>query len=116
MAIQIKQSATFMWPVEVMLPKQGGDFDKHTFDIEFRRLSTEEWQGLVEKMGEGKIDFSDIAMRVVAGWGPGVESEPGVPVPFSDSALRELLNILQVPGAIFSAYAKTLNGAAREKN
>ena len=116
MAIQIKQAASFMWPVEVMLPKSGGDFDKFTFDIEFRRLSTDEWQSLIEKMSEGKTDFTGIARKIVSGWGPGVEDEPGVPLPFSDAALGQLLNIVQVPSAIFAAYAKAQNGAAREKN
>ena len=115
MAIRIKQSATFMWPVEVMIPRSGGDFDKFTFDAEFRRLSTDEWRKMVDKMGEGKMDLADIAVAIIAGWS-GVDDEPGVAVPFSDTALKDLLNIAQVPGAIFTAFSKSLSGAAREKN
>lgn len=115
MAIRIKQSPTFMWPVEVMIPRSGGDFDKFTFDAEFRRLSTDEWRKMVDKMGEGKMDLADIAVAIIAGWS-GVDDEPGVAVPFSDTALKDLLNIAQVPAAIFAAFSKSLSGAAREKN
>ena len=104
-----------MWPVEVMLPRSGGGFDKFTFDAEFRRLSTDEWRMMLEKMSDGKLDLADIAVSVVAGWS-GVDDEPGSPMPFSDTALKDLLNIAQVPGAIFAAFSKSLNGAAREKN
>ena len=104
-----------MWPVEVMIPRSGGDFDKFTFDAEFRRLSTDEWRKMVDKMGAGKMDLADIAVAIIAGWS-GVDDEPGVAVPFSDTALKDLLNIAQVPGAIFAAFSKSLNGPAREKN
>ena len=115
MAIQIKQSATFMWPVEVHIPKSGGGFDKVTFDAEFCRLSTDEWREMVERMGDGKMDLSDIAIKIVAGWS-GVDDAPDTPLPFSHTALKDLLNIAQVPAAIFAAFSKSLNGAAREKN
>ncbi|MCK9994508.1 MAG: hypothetical protein Dbin4_03028 [Alphaproteobacteria bacterium] len=115
MAIRVKQSATFMWPVEVMIPKSGGGFDKVTFDAEFRRLTTEEWREMVDRMAQGKIDFSDIAIEIVTGWS-GVNDEPDTPLPFSHTALKELLNIAQVPGAIYNAFSKSLNGPAREKN
>ncbi|MCK9994631.1 MAG: hypothetical protein Dbin4_03151, partial [Alphaproteobacteria bacterium] len=42
--------------------------------------------------------------------------EPETPLPFSHNALKDLLNIAQVPGAIFNAFSKSLNGPAREKN
>lgn len=115
MAIRVKQSATFMWPVEVMIPKSGGGFDKVTFDAEFRRLTTEEWREMVDRMAEGKMDLSDIALKIVAGWS-GVDDEPDTPLPFSHTALKDLLNIAQVPGAIFNAFSKSLSGPAREKN
>ena len=38
MAFVLKQSATYTWPITVIIPMDGGRRDKHTFDGEFRRL------------------------------------------------------------------------------
>ena len=97
------------------MPRSGGDFDKFTFEIEFRRLSTDEWRKMLDKIAVGKMELADVAREISAGWS-GVDGEPGEPMPFSDSAFNELLNIAQVPAAIFAAFSKSLNGAAREKN
>ena len=38
MAFVLKQSATYTWPITLVLPVDGGRREKHTFDGEFRRL------------------------------------------------------------------------------
>jgi hypothetical protein len=115
MALKIKQSATFWWPVEVSLPTDGGLYERQTFDVEFARLGLTELTDLRADVMTGKITDLDGFRALVKGW-RGVQSD-GEDLPFSDSALKALVEIPGVGLAITATYnAAVEGGAARRKN
>lgn len=105
----IAKVATYSWPIEVQTPTDGGQFEKSTFDVVFKRISTSKLKTLI---GDEKTD-SDFAREVVFGW-KGVRDEAGNEIPFSESALESLLEIPSIPGTIVVAYLQSVQGAKRK--
>lgn len=109
---KLKQTATFLWPVTVHIPN-AGKFDKHTFDAEFKRLSMDELKALGEREADG--EGVDACRQILLGW-KGVVDDDGNDVPFSESALEQLLSIPAVRLAVLQAFREATNGGARRKN
>lgn len=114
MALKLKQSDTFCWPVTVSIPKDGGGFERGTFDAVFKRLPRSQSEDVATRVMSGELSGIDAVRQILAGW-KGVISD-GEEVPYSESN-RELL--LEIPGvalAIFRVFTEANSGAAQAKN
>lgn len=106
---KLNQSATFWWPIEAHIPVDGGRFEKATFDGEFKRRSTTELRELQDR--EGMTDDAFIR-EVLVGW-RGVQDD-GQDVPFSATALDQMLQVPGVAAAIVTAFYGALAGAKKK--
>jgi ethanolamine utilization protein EutP (predicted NTPase) len=122
MAFVLKQSATYKWPVTILLPVDGGKKEKHTFDAEFRRLPQSRTEELVTqlKMQErADIDpdqillMKDAAKEILVGWS-GVQDDSGEEIPFSEAALEQVLEIQMVAAQIILGWFNSLEVAKRK--
>lgn len=120
MAFKLSVSPTYTWPVKLVLPEDGGHRSVHTFDAQFRRLSQsriDEIRALVRDMERGRIDDDysdqDAAREVLAGW-DGITDDNDKAIPFSESALKTVLEIPTVAGQIVKAWFESLQEAKRK--
>lgn len=122
MAFVLKQSPTYLWPIPLVLPVDGGRREKHTFDGEFRRLPQSRINEIIRiaRLQErGTVDQEDViedqeaAREILAGWS-GVIDDEGKEVPFSDAALNQLLEIPTVAGQIVRTWFESLEVAKRK--
>ena len=86
---------------------------RQTFDGEFRRLSQTRIAQIGEEIKTDHITDADLAAEVLVGWS-GVTDDSGQDVPFSQSALQQLLDVPMLAGAITIAYFESLQGAKRK--
>ena len=108
----LSQSATFWWPVTVMLPKDGGGFDKATFDAEFRRKSDTELKAIRTRVEGDELTDAAFVREVLAGW-RGV-SDGADELAFSETALARLLDVPGVAAAVVIAYVESQSGLKRK--
>jgi hypothetical protein len=108
----LSQSATYSWPVEVSLPTNGGKHEKQTFDAIFKRITQKRLKEYLEPVDPDDKTLTDesLCREVLAGF-KGIVDDKGEQVPFSETALEELLNIPQVAKAIAVAYLQSVSGA-----
>ena len=122
MSFVLKQSATYTWPIPLIIPANGGRREKHTFDGEFRRLPQSRINEIVRmakamdrnRNNDGEeLEDQDAAKEVLAGWS-GVVDDDSKEIPFSDSALTQLLEIPTVAGQIVRAWFESIDTAKRK--
>lgn len=115
MSFVLKQSPTYIWPVPVEFPGDGGKVIKQTFDAEFKRLSQTRLTEIGEAITAGQVDDVTMACEVLVGWPEGaIKDGEGEPIPFSDSALNQLLDLPKVASAVVVAFYESLAGAKRK--
>lgn len=122
MAFVLKQSPTYKWPIPLVLPTDGGRREKHTFDGEFRRLPQSRINEVIRlarlqergKVDDEELQDGDLAREVLAGWS-GVTDDDGKEIPFSETALGQLLEIPTVAGQIIRAWFDSIE-VAKKKN
>ena len=125
MAFVLKQSGSYLWPVTIEVPADGGRHEKQTFDAELKRLPQSriiEIQDAVQKRlsaiqrdleTDGMITDQEIADEILVVW-TGVNDGDGEPIPFSEKGKAELLDVPTVTAAIVTAYFSSLSGAKRK--
>jgi hypothetical protein len=114
---KIKQSNTFTWTVRFVTPESGGKHVTSTCDLEFKRLSQSELTKLAEDIQSDERTAHQIVREIVVGWKDGTIMDGDDIVPFSDSALDQLLEVPMAAGAILNAFLEAYNGqAAKRKN
>ena len=109
---KIVKTDRYKWPVKVSIPVDGGRYEDSTFDVVFKRLSKPEVDDMRAKLFKDDGDAVMAARNVVMDWS-GVEDGDG-PIPFSDSALDNVLSIQGVAPAIVAAFFESVMGAARK--
>lgn len=109
---KLKQSATFFWPVEVNVMSDGGAYEKQTFDAEFRRLSQGQLDELGKNVKASEMTDADFVRQVLTGW-RGV-ADQGEDVPFSATALDQLLDLPGLSAAIVLAFGRAHSGIVRK--
>lgn len=109
---KIVQNPTYTWPVTVEFPADGGRVEKATFDIEFKRLTQTRLNEIRDAIEKGTITDADLAREAIVGWS-GITDENG-PVPYSEAARDQLLDIPLVAGAIVMAMFGSIAGAKRK--
>ena len=113
MAFVLKQSDTYSWPVTFDLPIDGGRHQRQSFDGEFRRLSQSRIREMGQQIEAGETTDADLATEVLVGWS-GITDDSGKDVPFSQTALQQLLDVPMLATAIITAYFSSLQGAKRK--
>jgi hypothetical protein len=122
MAFVLKQSATYTWPITLVLPIDGGRREKHTFDGELRRLPQTRINEIIRQArlqergkltDDEELQDQDAAKEILAGW-TNVVDDKGEEVPFSESALNQLLEIPTVAGQIVRTWFESLEVAKRK--
>lgn len=122
MAFTLKQSASYSWPITLIIPADGGRRDKHTFEGEFRRLSQTRINEIISAaraMERGRatddeiIEDQDAAKEILIGWS-GVVDDEGEAIPFGDTSLGQMLEIPTVAGQIVRAWFESLDTAKRK--
>lgn len=122
MAFVLKQSATYTWPVTLVLPVDGGRREKYTFDVEFRRLPQtriNEMRRIAQQQDRGQLSEDEelidqnAAREIIAGWS-NVVDDKDEEIPFSDSALNQLVEIPTIAGQIVRAWFESLEVAKRK--
>jgi hypothetical protein len=109
---KILKKTSFVWPVKVRLPTDGGRFEESTFDVTFRRLDKDEVEAIRQEVLVKEGDAAEAARKVVIGWA-GVEDDAG-PIPFSDTAFSDLLSIHRVAPSIMAAFFESCYAAERK--
>lgn len=121
MSFILKQSATYNWPVPLLIPVDGGRREKHTFDAEFRRLPQARINEIIKlaraaELGrdneEEALDDKTAAREIMAGWS-GITDDNIKEIPFSEAALDQLLDIPTVAGQIIKAWFNSMDVAKR---
>ena len=93
MSFVLKQSDTYTWPIQLILPVDGGRREKHTFDGEFKRLPQSRINEIIKqarKMESVVTDEDDFledqaaAKEVLVGWS-GVVDDDNKEIPFCHS-------------------------------
>lgn len=120
MAFVLKQSASYKWPVPLLIPTDGGHREKHTFDAEFKRLPQSRINEIIKlaralELGRGddeSLDDKSAAREIMAGWA-GITDDSGKEIPFSESALDQLLEIPTVAGQIIRAWFNSMDVAKK---
>lgn len=109
---KIAQSQTYKWPVSFQTPTDGQKYETQTFDAEFKRIPQSRLQEIA-KAGDA-ITSEDVVREVLVGW-KGILDDSGE-VPFSVSALENLLEVPLLTSAIVNAFFDSISGAAKRKN
>lgn len=120
MSFVLKQSASYTWPVPLLIPVDGGRREKHSFDAEFKRLPQSRINEIIKlaralELGRAEdetLDDKTAAREVLIGWS-GITNDDGKDIPFSESALDQLLEIPTVAGQIIKAWFGSMDVAKR---
>jgi len=120
MAFVLKQSASYTWPVPLLIPVDGGRREKHSFDAEFKRLPQSRINEIIKlaralELGRGdeeSLDDKTAAKEILIGWA-GITDDSGKDVPFSEAALDQLLEIPTIAGQIIRAWFNSMEVAKK---
>lgn len=113
MAFVIKQSDSYFWPVQVELPTNGGRYEKHTFDAEFKRIPQSRIEEIMQGVVASAINDHDVVVEVLCGW-KGV-TDGSDELPWSQANRDLLTEIPLVSASIIKAWMESLAGG-RKKN
>jgi hypothetical protein len=120
MAFVLKQTASYSWPVPLLIPVDGGRREKHSFDAEFRRLPQTRINEIIKlaralelgREDDEALDDKTAAREILIGWA-GITDDAGKEVPFSESALEQLLEIPTIAGQIIRAWFNSMEVAKK---
>ena len=115
MALVLKDSDSYTWPIVYRQPVSGGRREKQEFEAEFKRLPQSrivEIQELAQRRidnAPGATDISDvtIADEVLVGW-EGIVDGDGEPIPYSKGTKAQLLELPMMAGCLIEAYFTSL--------
>lgn len=110
----LSQSSSYLWPVTIRTAANGGRFDSHVFEVEFRRIRMSEAEPISRQIGAGELSMEDAARAVITGW-KGIKDGGADDIEFSPAALSRLLEVPFVAAVLVRAWQESLTGAL-EKN
>lgn len=113
MKLSLVAAITFCWPVVVEIPADGGKYEKHQFDAEFKHLSTSRFEALSEELRNGDKTDRQLAEEVLVGW-KNIKDEDDQELLFTPENRDRLLEVPGVLRGITAAFidATTGKGAA----
>lgn len=109
-----KVSPSYYWPVTAGLPADGGQVERVTFDVQFRRFTLSQRKAFNDRILAEKMSDEAVVRELVVGW-RGVQDEGDQDIAFSVTLLDRLLDVDGVATAICRAYGDSHDKAA-EKN
>ena len=121
MSFVLKQTASYTWPVPLLIPVSGGRREKHSFDAEFKRLPQSRINEIAKlaratELGRASddelLDDKTAAREILIGWS-GITDDDGKDVPFSEAALDQLLEIPTIAGQIIRAWYGSMEVAKK---
>jgi len=115
MALVLKESDSYSWPITYRQPVSGGRREKQEFEAEFKRLPQSriiEIQSMAQKLASGNADggeISDVSIadEVLIGW-EGIVDGEGEPVPFARRTKEQLLELPMMAACLIEAYFTSL--------
>lgn len=113
MALVLKKSDSYSWPVTYRQPISGGRRTKQEFQAIFRRLPQSritEIQEQVQKRLDGEdVAISDVSIadEVLVGW-DGVVDDDASSIEFTQSVKEDLLELPLMAGTLVEAYFNSL--------
>lgn len=129
MPFVLQTSGSYRWPMVFDMPIDGGRYRRETLELEFRRLP----QSRVEEITAVEVDLQHAirtgadnmrelmgtarihASEIVCGWSGILECDGGDEIPFSKSALDQLLEIPGMASLILQTYQESFP-KAKAKN
>ena len=114
---KLVEEATYEWPVDVKLPSttKPGTFETHRFFMVFVVVPTDEAKAIEAELLDAGTGADDAAradallIRAARGWRDVVD-EAGDEIPFSEPALKHLLQLTPIRLACYQAYTASLSG------
>lgn len=113
MAFLLSQSDSYVWPVTVEIPIDGGRFDRQTFDAKFKRLPQNRNNAIIQAARADATTDLEVANEVLLGW-KGITDDSAEEVPYSETVKSQLLDLPGVAAAVVEAYITSLLGAKRK--
>ena len=115
MALVLKDSDSYSWPIVYRQPVSGGRREKQEFEAEFKRLPQSrinQIQDLAQKVIDKDPDAAEIsdvsiADEVLVGW-DGIVDSDGEEIPYSKGTKAQLLELPMMAGTLIEAYFTSL--------
>jgi len=113
MAFTLNQNNSYKWPVKIDIPVDGGKYEKHTFDAEFKRVTQTRIRQIGEQIENNEITEADLLNEVLLGW-EGINDEDGNAIKFSQKSLADLVDIPMLATSISKSFFDSIAGAKRK--
>lgn len=112
MNFQLSKTRQVNWPVTVDVPQDGGAVKPHLFNVVFDIMSQDEYDTFMTEKSD--IDF---LMRVIVGFGDGLDNENGQPLAFSEANVEMLCkNAGFIRIGLINAYNEAFAGIASKNS
>lgn len=104
---------SYTWPVELLIPINGGKRKKISFEAEFKRKGKTEAKALLDSVrtvddrGVQSIEFAPVLEEVLIGIN--AKDDSGKYAPLPEDIKTDLLEITGAEAAIFYAYVDSLS-------
>ena len=105
MAFKFVKKLSIQWPVEVLVPADGGTTEKQEFTARFHILDETTFM----KNADAAKDDKEFISGFLIGWSD-LADEEGNEIPFSDDMRDQLVSQSYIKVAILKAYKKATNG------
>jgi hypothetical protein len=110
MAFVIKKEHSYIWPIIIYSPRDGGDFDKYKINVKFLMANQKKIEQSIKDAADGNSDFLD---DVLAGWtDESFKDDMGNPIQFNNETKEIILDNPIIRNAILSGYLESVNGKA----
>lgn len=124
MSFVLQQKPTYTWPVVLLIPTDGGQKEKHTFDAVFNRLDQDRINEIVklaristrsayDEEAPELVD-KEVAKEILADW-KGIVDDKGEPVPFSSSTVDRLLRLPTVASQIVRTWFESIDVSKKKR-
>jgi hypothetical protein len=113
MALVLKESDSYSWPITYRQPVSGGRREKQEFEAEFKRLPQSriaEIQELAQQRIDGvESEISDVSVadEILVGWA-GIVDGDGEPLAFTRRTKEQLLELPMMAACLIEAYFNSL--------
>jgi hypothetical protein len=120
MALVLKQSSSYSHAITLQLIGYDGRKERHAFKAEYKRLPQSRIDEIIKlakaiergKAEDEELSDKDVVREIFVGWSE-VLDDKGKEVPFSASALEELMELATVPGQIINNWFKSMEVAKK---
>jgi hypothetical protein len=113
-ALVLKESDSYTWPITYRQPVSGGRQEKQEFEAEFKRLPQSriaeiQAQAQQQLSGKGAPDISDVSVadEILVGW-DGIVDSDGDAIAFNKTTKGQLLELPLMASCLIEAYFESL--------